>query len=154
MCRNYHFIWLAPSDISADQLQSQNASVVRKLDVSIPQFHSRAVRQRFICLFGRVASVKPAYLQEIYHQLTGDTSTSSNENERHIDERMRQALDREDVEVVTDVKHHNKAHASKYEPFCKACERYIENTIELAAGDREHDHIAHLVIALSVNDQL
>ena len=44
------------------ELQSQNASVVQKLSASMPQFHSRATQQSFIRLFGRVASVQPAYL--------------------------------------------------------------------------------------------
>ena len=151
---NYHFIWLVPPVIGADELQSRNASVVQKLSASMPQFHSRAKRQSFVRLFGLVANVQPAYLREIYRQLTGDTSASSSENEKGIDERVRQALDLEDPKVMVDLRQHNKGHPSKYEPFWEACERYILNSIELAVDDRRHDRIAHLAVALSVNDLL
>ena len=120
----------------------------------MPQFHSRAMRQSFVHLFGRVANVQPAYLRKIYRQLTEDTSASSSENEKGIDERVRQALDLEDPKVVVDLRQHNKGHPSKYEPFWETCERYILNSIELAVDDRRHDCIAHLAIALSVSDLL
>ena len=151
---NYHFIWNVPSEISVDRLQSQNTAVVQKLDCSMPQFHSRAMRRNFMRMFGRVTSVQPAYLREIYRQLTGDASASSNESEKDIDERVRQAIDLEDVEVVVDLRHHNKGQPSKYDRFWDACERYIESSVELAVDDRRHDCIAHLAIALSVNDLL
>ena len=109
------------------------------------------MRQSFVCLFGHVANVQLAYLREIYCQLTGDTSASSSENEKGTDERVRQALDLEDPKVVVDLRQHNKGHPSKYEPFWEACER---NSIELAVDDRRHDCIAHLAIALSVNNLL
>ena len=150
---NYHFVWLIPPVVSADELQSQNASVVQKLCANMPQFHSRAMRQSFFHLFGRVANVKPAYSREIYRQLT-DVSAASSENEKAIDERVQQALDLEDAKVVVDLRQHNKGQPSKYEPFWEACERYIHNSIDLAVDDRRHDRIAHLAIALSVNDLL
>ena len=98
----------------------------------------------------------PAYLREMYRQLTGDASAASTESEKEVDERVRQALDLEDADLVVDLRHHNNGHPSKYEPFWEACERYIESTIELhvAVDDRRHDCIAHLAIALSVNDLL
>ena len=104
------------------ELQSRNASVVQKLSASMPQFHSRATRQSFIYLFGRVASVQPSYLREIYRQLTGDASAASSENEKEVDKSVRQVLDLEDAKVVVDLRHHNKSHTSKYEPFWEACE--------------------------------
>ena len=77
---NYHFIWLVPTGITVDELQSQNAAVVQKLGATMPQFHSRAMRQSFSHLFGCVASIQPAYLREIYRQLTGDASAASSES--------------------------------------------------------------------------
>jgi len=40
---NYHFIWIMPSDTSAEELQSQNASVLQRLSAQMPQFHSKAL---------------------------------------------------------------------------------------------------------------
>ena len=118
----------------------------------MPQFHSCAMQQSFSRLFGRVTNVQPTYLQEMYRQLTGDASAASTESEKEVDERVRQARDLEDADVVVDLRHHNNGHPSNYEPFWEACERYIESTVELAVDDRHYDHIAHLAIALSVND--
>ena len=151
---NYHFIWQVPSEIGVDKLQSQNTVVVQKLDSGMPQFHSRAMRQNFVRMFGRVTGVKPAYLREMYRQLTGDASASSSESEKDIDERVRQAIELEDAEVVVDLRHHNKGQPSKYDQFWEACERYIESSVEVAVDDRRHDRIAHLALALSVNDLL
>ena len=78
---NYHFVWLIPSDRDADEVQSRNACVMHELNAKMPQFHSREMRRSFVRLFGSVANIRPVYLREIYHQLTGDTSAAS--CERH-----------------------------------------------------------------------
>ena len=119
---NHHFIWLIPSDGDADEVQSRNASVVHELNAKIPQFHSREMRRSFFRLFGSIANVRPVYLREMYRQLTGDTSAASCESEKDIDERLRQALDLEDPDIVVDLRHHNKGQPSKYDKFWEACE--------------------------------
>ena len=90
----------------------------------------------------------------MYRQLTGDTSAASCESEKDIDERLRQALDLEDPDIVVDLRHHNKGQSSKYDKFWEACEQYIHSTVETAVDDRRHDRISHLAVALSVNDLL
>ena len=50
---------------SGDEIQSRNAGVVQKL-TDMPKYHSRAIRQKFVSLFGRMVDVKPAYLCEMY----------------------------------------------------------------------------------------
>ena len=91
-------------------------------------------------------------MKEICCQLTGDASALSSNNEEEVDECVCQALDLEDAEVVVDLRHHNKSHTGKYEPFGEVCEQCIESNIELADDDRQYDCIAHLANALSVND--
>ena len=56
--------------------------------------------------------------------------------------------------MLVDLRQHNKGHPSKYDQFWEACELYIQSTIETAVDDRRHDRIAHLAVALSVNDML
>ena len=58
----------------------------------MPQFHSRAMRQNIMQMFGHVTGVKPAYLREIYRQLAGDATATSSESEKDIDVRVRQLL--------------------------------------------------------------
>ena len=138
---NYHFLWLVSPDSSADEIQSQNAVLAQTLNADMPKFHSRVMRQKFISLFGRMANVKPAYLREMYHELTGDSSAASSEIESHINERVRQALELEDPDVVVDLRQHNKGHSSKYMEFWEACENYIRGNIETAVDDRRHHPI-------------
>ena len=150
----YHFLWLISPDFSADEIQLQNAALVQTLDADMPKFHSRVMRQNFISLFGRMANVKPAYLREIYHELTGDCSAASSQVECHVDERVRQTLKLEDPDVIVDLRQHNKGHSSKYTEFWKACENYIQGNIETAVDDRRHEPIEHLAVAMSVPDLL
>ena len=81
---NYHFVWLIPSEKSADEVQSRNVSIVQELNAKMPKFHSQAMRQSFVRLFGCIASVQPAYLREMYRQLAGDTSAASCEGQKMI----------------------------------------------------------------------
>ena len=89
----------------------------------------------------------------MYRQLAGDTSAASCEGEKSIDDRVKQTFDLEDPDVLVDLRQH-KGHPSKYDQFWVACELYIQNTMETAVDDRRHDRIAHLPVALSVNDML
>ena len=127
---------------------------MQTLNADMPKFHSCVMRQKFISLFGRMANVKPAYLREMYHELTGDSSAASSEIESHINECVRQALESEDPDVVVDLRQHNKGHSSKYMEFWEACENYIRGNIKTAVDDRRHDPIEHLAIAMSVPDLL
>ena len=67
---------------------------------------------------------------------------------------VKQALDLEDPDILVDLREYNKGHPSKYDQFWEACEQYIQSTIEAAVDDRRHDRIAHLAVALSVNDNV
>ena len=72
------------------------------------------------CLLSE-ANVRPVYLQEMYRQLTGDTSAASSECEKDIDERLQQALGSKDPDIVVDLRHHSKGHPNKYDKFWEAC---------------------------------
>ena len=151
---NYHFLWLTDLNADGDDIQSRNTGVVQKLTDDMPKFHSRAMRQKFVSLFGRMANVQPAYLREIYHELTGDCSAASSETESHVNERVKHALELEDIDAVVDLRHHNKGQPCRYDKFWEACECYIHGNIETAVDDRRHDRIDHLAVALSVPDLL
>jgi len=72
-----------------------------------------------------MANVKLAYLREMYHELTGDSSASSSEIESHVNECVRQALELKDPDLVVDLRQHNKGHSSKYMEFWEGCRNYI-----------------------------
>jgi len=101
-----------------------------------------------------MANVKPAYLREMYHKLTGDSSDASSEIESHVNECVRQALELVDSDLVVDLRQHNKGHSSKFMGFWEACKIYIRRNIETAVDDRQHDSFEHLAIAMSIPDLL
>ena len=114
--------------------------MVQKLTDDMPKYHSCAMRQKFVNLFGRMVDIKPTYLCEIYCELTGNSSAASSETVSHVSERVRQALDLEDTDAVVDLRHHNKGQLSKYNKFWEACEAYIHGNMETAVDYRRHDH--------------
>ena len=68
---NLHFIWKVPSaDVTSF---SESQKVIETIKISIPIFHTRAMRQEMFNVFGRVASsVKPAVLRHLYRVFTGE----------------------------------------------------------------------------------
>lgn len=74
-----------------------------------------------------------------------DNAALSSMNGKDIDRHVWQALDLEHAEVVVELRHHNKGHMSKYEPFWEVFKQYIKSSVELAVDDRWHGRIACLV---------
>ncbi len=68
------------------------------------------MRREFVHSFGTVTHSKPAFLREAYRRLTGDYSSSSNDDENAVDERVRQMLDNEDTDLICDLRVNNKGH--------------------------------------------
>ena len=149
---NTHFIWRVPDEQPENEVLARSTSVTLQVQERIPHFHTRAVRFRFIQVFGLVTGAKPAILREIYRQLTGDSSSARDEAEAQIDERVRTAIDMEDPDVIIDLRALNHGHSSRYDVFWDTCCTYIENTAGVAVDDRRHDHVTHLAAAMSVSD--
>ena len=61
--------------------------MVQKITDDMPKYHSHAMKQKFDSLFGRM--VKPAYLCEMYQEITGDCSVASSKTESHINDHVR-----------------------------------------------------------------
>ena len=57
-----------------------STSVILQVHEQIPHFHTRAMRYRFIQVFGLVTGVKPAVHRELYRQLTGNNSSAHDED--------------------------------------------------------------------------
>ena len=55
------------------------------------------------------------YVKCIGSYVTGDCSVTSSEAENHINERVRQAIESEDIDAVVHLQHHNKGQPSKYD---------------------------------------
>ena len=87
----------------------------------------------------------------MFCELTGESSVASNETERHISERVRQAIELEDTDAVVDLRHDNEGQPNK---FWEVCEAYINGNMETAVNDRQHDYLEDLAVAMSVPDLL
>ena len=90
--------------------------------------------------------------QEIYHELTGDSSAASSEIECHVSKCVRQPLELEDLDAVVDLRKQNKGYSSKYTEFWKTCKNYIQGNIETAVDDRRRDPIEHLAVVMHLLD--
>ena len=98
-----------------------------------------------------MCSVKSMHARHVYKLLTGDSSSSTNENEKDIDTRVKQASDLQDPDIIMDLRKHNPVKPPKYSVFFfHKVKSYVENTVE-AVDNRRHDIFTHLAIAISVN---
>ena len=64
-----------------------------------------------------MCSVKSMHAIHVYKLLTGDSSSSTNENEKDIDTRVKQAFDLQDPDIIMDLRKHNPVKPPKYSLF-------------------------------------
>ncbi len=114
---NTHFVWRVPDEQPESEVLAQSTSVILKVQEQIPHFHTRAMRSRFMQVFGLVTSVKPAILREMYRQVAGVSGSAHDKQEAGIDERVRSAIDMEDPDVIIDLRAHNNGQPSRYDVF-------------------------------------
>ena len=65
---NVHFMWKVSTDVSVTEVLNLSLSVRDKLCLTLPKYHTRAMRSEFISSFGRVTGTKPAVLREAYRR--------------------------------------------------------------------------------------
>ena len=117
-CGNSHFIWHVP-DSSLDQALGNSQAIVEDIKKNIPSYHTRAMRSEFIQKFGRIThEVKPAVLRYFYRDLTGDCSSSETLSQEEIDERVFEAIEMEDPDIVMDLRHLNSGYMSGIATDC------------------------------------
>ena len=148
---NHNFIWRVPDDFSVEAALSVNQQVVCKLMDGLPVYHTRAMKQEFISHYGLLMSgVKPFVLRSIYRELTNDASGSRTNNEEDIDERVKEAIASEDLDIIVDMRELNQGHVAKYDVFWTKCSEYISECT--AVPERRHGDICFMSKALSVRD--
>ena len=144
---NSHFLWYVP-DHSLNEALKNSQTVIEEIKEKIPVFHSRLMRKEFINKFGRVSStVKPAVLRYIYHDMTGDSSSSDTSSQEEIDFRVKQAIEMEDPEIVTDLRQLNSGAKEKYDVFWIECGTFLEEEVGTAVDERRHGTITHIATA-------
>jgi len=80
--------------------------VVERLKPRLPEYHSRKMRREFIQRYSALQlSIPKHILRESYCTATLDSSADQNPQ---MDERVRQAIQAEDSDLVMDLRHLNK----------------------------------------------
>lgn len=151
-CGNYHFIWHVP-DNSLDNALKNSHVVIKDIKTKLPVFHPRIMKREFINNFGEVCStIKPAVLRYFYQDLTGDTSSSETTDQRELDYRVKQAIEMEDPEIITDLRQLNSGAKAMYDAFWDECGKCLEQNVRSAVDDRRHGDVTHIATAISVCD--
>lgn len=99
-------IWRTGIDRGIDEVMRLSIQVHEKVRPLLPEFHTRQMRKIFVSKFCNLHAVKvpPAVLRTIYSELTLDASIEQN---KQVENRIREAILAEDTDLVTDLRHIN-----------------------------------------------
>ncbi|XP_076103163.1 uncharacterized protein LOC143072213 [Mytilus galloprovincialis] len=127
--------------------------VVSRLKPSLPEFHTRQMRKEFYTKFCHLPvsatgnTVPPHILRAIYRELTLDATADQN---KALDERVRQALLAEDSDLVTDLRHINPGRPG--DTFNDFFENLHQKVEQMVAADERRHNVEHMATYLSVRD--
>ena len=97
-----------------------------------------------------MAGVKPYALMSIYREPTNDASGSRTSEEGDIDERVKEALASEDLDVIIDLREMNEGRVAKFDIFWENCAEYISECTTVP--ERRHGEVCFMAKAISVRD--
>ncbi|XP_019859353.1 PREDICTED: uncharacterized protein LOC109587561 [Amphimedon queenslandica] len=150
---NYHFIWRAPEGGNGESSHTQNMRLVEDIKKEIPVYHTRAMKQEFYNLIGRVSrNSKPYLLRSIYQSLSGDNSASRTTAEEEIDKRLIEVFSAEDPEIIVDLRELNTNLSDNYSTFWEKCSMFLSECT--AVHERRHDTVVFMAKAISIRDLL
>jgi hypothetical protein len=90
---NYYFCWKVPTLFHEEACSNENTRIINEIKKQIPVYHTRAMRQRFCDMFGRISpESKPHILRNIYNTLTNNNTASRTTAEVVIDARVYKKL--------------------------------------------------------------
>ena len=101
---NTHYVWKIPGDISENELLRENLKATEQMKSQIKVYHSRAMRNEFKAICGRVSNMKTAIARELYNRFFGDASSAESMAESVVSERVRAFLDCEDEDIIWDLR--------------------------------------------------
>lgn len=141
-------MWHVPKD-SLDSALTESLPIIDEIKKSLPIYHSRAMQSEFIHKFGCVTQgVQPAVLHYFYKDLTGDCSSSESLSQEELDERVKQAIEMEDPDVVIHLRRLNSGSKTHYGTFWDD----LEEDVGMAVDDRRHSDVIHIAKTISIRD--
>lgn len=148
---NYQSVWPLPEALTLGDSSQGNQKLITEIQENVPVYHNHVFRKTLISQFGRIShSSNHALLREFYHQATGDKSTSLTTTEKEMDERLREALEMEDPDVIVDLRENNGRKSDKYKVFWECLARYLRDST--AVHERRQGNVTSIVNAISVRD--
>ncbi len=140
-----------PGNFCDEAALTENQKVIEKLKRDLPVYHTRAMKKEFMSTFGRfTATTKPFVLRSIYRELTGDASGASTTSEAAIDERLKEAMSHEDIDIIVDLREENEWRTGKYDTFWTKCTEFLQECT--AVPDRRHGDVSFMAKAISTRD--
>jgi hypothetical protein len=73
-------------------------------------------------------------------------------DQEEIDERVKQAIEMEDPDVVIDLRRLNSGSKTRYDTFWDECKKFLEEEVGTAVDDRRHSDVTHIAKAISIRD--
>ncbi|CAC5422380.1 unnamed protein product [Mytilus coruscus] len=107
------------------------------------------MKKHFVSEFCNLHAVKipPAVLKTIYSELTLDASMEQN---KQVENRIREAILAEDADLVTDLRHINTGRLNNtFDTFCDKLSEVVE---EITAADDRRQNVEHMSHFVSVRD--
>ena len=148
---NYLFVWPLPEHITLEASLSENQKVISQIQAIVPIYHHQALRKKLISKFGRISpKTSLATLREFYRVATGDQSGSLTTVEEELDERLREALEMEDPDLMVDLCELNKGHSAKFTVFWEKMKIYVNESS--AVYEHRHGEITYMAKAISIRD--
>ena len=81
---------------------------------------------------------------------TGDQSANLTTAEEEPDQRLREALEMEDADLVVDLRESNKLHCNKFSVFWEKMKVYLDESTSV--HERKHGTVTYMTKAISVRD--
>ena len=148
---NYLSVWPIPEHVTLEAALSENPKVISQIQSDVPVYHRRELRKKLIAKFGRISpKTNVATLREFYRAATGDQSASLTTAEEELNERLREALEMEDPDLIVNLRELNKGHSNKFAVFWEKMRIYLNETS--AVHERRHGEITYMAKAISVRD--
>lgn len=147
----YHFIWKVPDQCNQEACDNENLRIVGEIKKEFPKYHTRAMKQQFCDLYGRISpDSKPYILRNIYNTLVGDWSASRTTSESEVDARVQEALSLEDMDIVIDLREFNFNDKDTFCIFWSKCNEFLQSCTSV--HERRHGTHTYMAKAVSIKD--
>lgn len=146
---NYLFIWPIQDHVTLEAALKENQKVISQIQSDVPVYHRRALRKKLISKFGRISpNTSLASLREFYRVASGDQSASLTTAKGEIDERLREALEMEDPELIINLRRENEGQSNRFDVFWKKMKSFLDESS--AVHERRHGDVTYMAKAISV----